>query len=108
MSAASDREPSPAITSRPSSGSLRGHPAPSPRSSRHPSMSQQSVADLIASPPLKGDALPHRDWRHVRVSELLESTELRFVQLDTPVEVACQVCEARLVVYKCWRGVCGA
>lgn len=80
------------LTSRPSTGSLRAAHPPSPRSSsRHPSVSsQQSMADILSSPP-KQEGVPLRDWRTVKVGELLSNRELLFVDLDTPVESACQV-----------------
>ncbi|CUS09700.1 unnamed protein product [Tuber aestivum] len=79
------------LTSRPSTGSLRAAHPPSPRSSsRHPSVSsQQSMADILSSPP-KHEGVPPRDWRTVKVGELLSNRELLFVDLDTPVESACQ------------------
>lgn len=85
--------PSPRLTSRPSTGSLRATHPPSPRSpSRHPSISQHSMADLLTTPPLpKQEGVGLRDWRSVQVGELIDQLDLRFVELDTPVESACQV-----------------
>jgi hypothetical protein len=91
------RQPSPAafasLSSRPSTGSLRTAPPPSPRSpSRHLSISQHSMADLLSTPPLpKQEGAIPRDWRSVSAGELVDQQVLRFVELDTPVESACQV-----------------
>jgi len=48
------------------------------------------MADILSSPP-KQEGVPLRDWRTVKVGELLSNRELLFVDLDTPVESACQV-----------------
>lgn len=87
--------PAGSLNTRASIGSLRGAPhPPSPRSpSRHPSVSQHSMADILSSPPQpkqEGGAVL-RDWRSVKVGELLSQKELRFVDLETPVESACQM-----------------
>ena len=81
------------LASHPSSGSLRAAALPpSPRtSSRHPSISQQSMADLLAQPPPPREDDLIRDWRTVRVGELVKDQRLRFVDLETTVEDACQV-----------------
>ena len=85
------------LASHPSSGSLRAAALPpSPRtSSRHPSISQQSMADLLAQPPHPREDDPIRDWRTVSVGELVKDQLLKFVDLETTVEDACQV----LIVY---------
>lgn len=84
----------PSLSSRPSASSLRSvPPPPSPRSpSRHASISHTAMADLLSTPPLpKQDGAIPRDWRSVSAGELVEGQVLRFVELDTPVESACQV-----------------
>ncbi|KAI5813841.1 hypothetical protein BZA77DRAFT_320473 [Pyronema omphalodes] len=97
----SARQPSPAalnsplkspLNTRPSTGSLRSAPPPSPRqSTRHPSISH-SMADLLSTPPLpKQENVVPRDWRTVSVGELVDNQVLRYVDLDTPVETACQM-----------------
>lgn len=51
------------------------------------------MADILSSPPQpkqEGGAIL-RDWRSVKVGELLSQKQLRFVDLETPVESACQV-----------------
>ncbi|KAL7275853.1 cell separation during budding [Rhizina undulata] len=79
------------LNSRPSTGSLRNAHPPSPRT-RHPSISQFFMADLLSSPPPPKYEGPPRDWQTVRAGELLDEGEtLRFVDLETPVETACQV-----------------
>lgn len=51
------------------------------------------MADLLSTPPLpkQENAVP-RDWRTVSAGELVDNQVLRYVDLDTPVETACQVC----------------
>lgn len=98
--------PTGSLNTRASIGSLRGAPhPPSPRSpSRHPSVSQHSMADILSSPPQpkqEGGAVL-RDWRSVKVGELLSQKELRFVDLETPVESACQVCPNFLNPFWCY------
>lgn len=84
------------LASHPSSGSLRTAAIPpSPRTaSRHPSVSQQSMADLLAQPPHPREDDPIRNWRTVNVGELVKDQCLRFVDLETTVEDACQVLTA--------------
>ncbi len=89
--------PNPASAHRQSfSESLRGLP-PSPRSQRHPSLSQAAVQDLLNNPPITAPADPAfvgRDWRTIQVGELVTAADLRFVELDTGVEAATNVGEA--------------
>ncbi|RPA75568.1 hypothetical protein BJ508DRAFT_418050 [Ascobolus immersus RN42] len=81
------------LSSQPSSGSLRRDVPPSPRtSSRHPSISLSSsaIADLLSSPPPpQGTKEMPKDWRSIKISELLHEQKLRFVYQDTTVESAC-------------------
>lgn len=77
------------------SESLRGVP-PSPRSQRHPSLSQAGVQELLNNPPVTAPADPAfvgRDWRAIQVGELVDAADLRFVELDTGVEAATNVRE---------------
>ena len=87
--------PSPNSTHRHSfSDQLRGIP-PSPRSSRQPSLSHAAVQDLLNNPPTAGTADPAfagRDWRDVTVNELVNPKDLRFVDVDTGIEAATNVC----------------
>ncbi|MCJ1382388.1 cell separation during budding [Xylographa soralifera] len=83
--------PSPTAAHRHSfSEQLRGMPA-SPRSSRQFSLSSAGVQDLMNNPPKAGAADPAfvgRDWHDIAVGELVDSAEVRFVELDTGVEDA--------------------
>lgn len=51
------------------------------------------MADILSSPPQpkQEGGITLRDWRSVKVGELLSQKQLRFVDLETPVESACQV-----------------
>ena len=86
--------PSPSHSHRQSfTDSLRGLP-PSPRSNRHPSLSQMQIQDLLDNPPTSGHADPRfagRDWQHISVGELVVPEDLRFVELDTGIEDATNV-----------------
>lgn len=77
------------------SESLRGVP-PSPRSQRHPSLTQAGVQELLNNPPVTTPADPAfvgRDWRAIQAGELVNAADLRFVELDTGVEAATNVRE---------------
>jgi hypothetical protein len=84
--------PSAAAQHRQSFHELRGHP-PSPRSQRQPSVSQVAVQDLIDNPPTKNPdpMFAGRDWTTVKVKELVNPDDLRFVDIDTGVEAATNV-----------------
>ena len=71
---------------------LRNHP-PSPRSQRHPSFTQAQVQELLNHPPIgAGDVrFSGRDWRQIRVGELVTKDHVRFVDSDTGVEEATKV-----------------
>lgn len=71
---------------------MRGGPG-SPRASRQPSLSQQAFQDLINNPPTKaGDPKFHgRDWKTIRLGEIVDPTLVRFVEYDTSVEDATSV-----------------
>ncbi len=86
--------PSPSQSHRQSfTDQLRGLP-PSPRSARHLSLSQLQIQELLNNPPTAGSADPAfagRDWQHISVGELVDPTDLLFVELDTSVEAATNV-----------------
>jgi hypothetical protein len=65
----------------------------SPRASRQPSFSQQALQDLLNNPPTKGGdpKFQGRDWRGVKVGEIVEKGQVRFVEYDTSVEEATEV-----------------
>jgi hypothetical protein len=71
---------------------MRGGPS-SPRASRQPSLSQQAFHDLINNPPTKpGDPRFHgRDWKTIRLGEIVDTSQVRFVEYDTSVEDATSV-----------------
>lgn len=72
---------------------LRSHP-PSPRSQRHPSFTQAAVQELLNHPPTTKLANPKfvgRDWRQIRVGELVSKDDVRFVESSTGVEEATKV-----------------
>jgi len=71
---------------------MRGIPG-SPRASRHPSLSQQALQDLLNNPPTMGGdpEFAGRDWRTIRVGEIVDPTQVRFVEYDTTVEEATDV-----------------
>lgn len=71
---------------------MRGLP-PSPRASRHLSLSQAQIQDLLNNPPTAGTADPAfagRDWQHISVGELVHK-DVTFVELDTGIEAATNV-----------------
>src|SRR5271170_4470929 len=64
---------------------MRSHP-PSPRSQRHPSFTQAAVQELINHPPTTKPGNPKfvgRDWRQIRVGELVSNDDVRFVESST-------------------------
>lgn len=69
--------------------SLRGLP-PSPRASRQPSFSHLAIQELINNPPAQkpDPRFAGRDWRSVKVEELVQPADLHFVDADTSVEAA--------------------
>jgi len=73
---------------------IRGVP-PSPRSQRQPSFSASAFQDLLNNPPLanKGDdTFAGRDWKTVQVNEIIDATEVHWVENSTSVEDATNVC----------------
>jgi hypothetical protein len=71
---------------------MRGTPT-SPRASRQPSLSQHALQDLLNNPPSKaGDPkFQGRDWKSIRLGEVVEPDLVRFVEYDTSVEDATSV-----------------
>jgi hypothetical protein len=72
---------------------LRSHP-PSPRSQRHPSFTQAAVQELLNHPATIKPGNPKfvgRDWRQIRVGELVSKGDVRFVESSTGVEEATKV-----------------
>jgi hypothetical protein len=84
--------PSAAAQHRQSFHELRGLP-PSPRTSRQPSLSHIAVQDLIDNPPMRNPdpRFAGRNWQEVKVKELVNPDDLRFVDIDTGVEAATNV-----------------
>lgn len=86
------QNPSSAAQHRQSFGDTR-YP-PSPRSTRHSSISSIAVQDLIDNPPHHTAPDPrfaNRDWRTIRVGELTSPEDLRFIDVDASVEEATNV-----------------
>ncbi|KAH8727203.1 hypothetical protein GQ44DRAFT_612398 [Phaeosphaeriaceae sp. PMI808] len=71
---------------------MRGTPA-SPRASRHPSLTQHALQDLLNNPPTKaGNSKFHgRDWKTINLGELVDRDLVRFVEYDTSVEDATSI-----------------
>jgi hypothetical protein len=71
---------------------MRGAPS-SPRASRQPSLSQSAFQDLINNPPTKGGDVKFqgRDWKTIRLGEIMEPDQVRFAEYDTSVEDATSV-----------------
>jgi hypothetical protein len=66
----------------------------SPRSQRHPSFTQAGVQELINHPPATRTSDPKfagRDWRNIRVGELVVKEEVRWAELNTDVQTATTV-----------------
>ena len=69
------------------------HP-PSPRAQRQPSLTQAAIYELMSNPPpaQAGDpAFVGRDWKTIRVGELVDEKDIQWVQLDTSVKDATEV-----------------
>lgn len=71
---------------------MRGIPQ-SPGPQRSPSVSHQALQDLINNPPVgvhdpEEARFAGRDWRTIKVGEIIAPEETRFVQIDTSVEEA--------------------
>ena len=75
---------------------LRPHP-PSPRVHRHPSLSHAAVQDLLNHPPVPRDRdlkYRGRDWRKIRIGEVVNREEVRWVERTMSVEEATKVSKA--------------
>ena len=73
---------------------LRSGPG-SPRSQRQPSLSQSALQDLLSQPPAGktgNHELTERDWRKVRIADIVELGNIKFANLETSVEEATKVC----------------
>ncbi|KAK4556455.1 cell separation during budding [Recurvomyces mirabilis] len=86
----SSLQPSPAVSHRSSfADNLRNYP-PSPRAQRTQSFSGQALTDLLMNPPPKHNGeeakFRGRDWRTVQVGEIIDPSEVRFVELNTSIE----------------------
>ena len=72
---------------------LRPHP-PSPRVHRHPSLSHAAVQDLLNHPPVPRDRdlkYRGRDWRKIKIGEVVNREEVRWVERTMSVEEATKV-----------------
>ncbi|KAH8819452.1 hypothetical protein F5884DRAFT_661239 [Xylogone sp. PMI_703] len=66
----------------------------SPRSQRHLSFTQAAVQELLNHPQSSKMGDPRfvgRDWRSIRVGELVQASDVRFCELDTSVEQATKI-----------------
>jgi hypothetical protein len=56
-------------------------------------LSQQALQDLLNNPPTKGGdpKFAGRDWKGIRVGEIVDESLVRFVEYDTSVEEATDV-----------------
>lgn len=86
--------PSPSPSHRHSfSEQLRGFPS-SPRASRQYSLSHASGHDLLNNPPrpeVANPAFAGRDWHGIIVGELVNQSDVHFVDIDTGIEEATNV-----------------
>jgi hypothetical protein len=71
---------------------MRGTPS-SPRASRQPSLTQSALQELLNNPPTKGGDVKfqNRDWKSIRLGEIVDSSLVRFAEYDTSVEDATNV-----------------
>ena len=81
---------------------MRGIPV-SPRASRQPSLTQQALQDLLNNPPTKpGDPrFAGRDWKSIKIGEIVDESQVRFVENDTSVEEATNVSHISVRVGSC-------
>ncbi|KIW00416.1 uncharacterized protein PV09_08121 [Verruconis gallopava] len=76
---------------------LRGHPTSPRQAHRSPSLSQQAFMELINNPPTKhtheGEESKYagRDWKTIRVGEVVDLELVRFAEMDTSVEEATNI-----------------
>jgi hypothetical protein len=67
---------------------------PSPRTPRHPSFTQAAVQELINHPQITrpgSTKFAGRDWRQIKIGELVSKDDVRFVESDTGIEEATKV-----------------
>lgn len=83
---------SPSVSHRSSfAENLRGTPR-----QRNASLGQQALQELINNPPVarnmpNADKYQDRDWRSMKVGEIIAPEEVRFVNVDSSVEEATKV-----------------
>ncbi|KAF2433671.1 hypothetical protein EJ08DRAFT_563399, partial [Tothia fuscella] len=73
---------------------LRGNPTSPRQAYRSPSLSQQALKDLMDNPPTAKtgtDEFAGKDWRSIKVGEVVKRELVRFVEMDTSVEEATNV-----------------
>jgi hypothetical protein len=80
---------------------LRSNPASPRQSHRQPSLSQAAVQELLNNPPVgkhEGEEFAGRDWKSIRVGEIVGLEQVKFVEMNTTVEDATNVspCGAHL------------
>ncbi|KAK4194474.1 hypothetical protein QBC40DRAFT_213530 [Triangularia verruculosa] len=66
-------------------------PPPSPRTHRHPSLTQQAVQELMNHPPVNRHANPQyagRNWQEIAVGELAVAEDVKWANLDESVQDA--------------------
>src|ERR1700737_4136047 len=80
------------VASPPHSPRLPGHAS---HHGRTPSFSSTfNMVDLLSSQSNGGAKPAARDWTTITLGELVHEQKLVFVDGDTPVETACQVCQS--------------
>lgn len=60
----------------------------SPRSQRHPSFTQAAVQELLSHPRTADPRFVNRDWKTIRVGEIVNSEDVRWAELDTSIQEA--------------------
>jgi len=58
-------------------------------------MSQAGIQELLNNPPkakVADPAFAGRDWKSIKVQEIIDAMKVRFVELDTSIEKATEVC----------------
>lgn len=73
----------------------------SPRSQRHPSFTQAAVQELLQHPPASKPGDPRfagRDWRSIHVGELVKPSDVRWVELESSIQEATNVCTIPLLL----------
>ncbi|RDW77303.1 hypothetical protein BP6252_05356 [Coleophoma cylindrospora] len=70
----------------------------SPRAQRHPSFTQAAVQELLNHPPAPKIGDPRfagRDWQQIRVGELVQKSDVRFIGVEDGIEKATKLlCES--------------